>query len=403
MHLDLDGFKAVNDQYGHAAGDAVLLHVARNLTSVLGSGMFAARIGGDEFVVLCENFRSLEDAQSWAEMAISKMGETVEFEGRHLSVGVSLGIAQVRDVRFDLDALLAAADVALYLAKESGRNQVQLYTPEIGKNLRSEQSEKERAHADLKTQAFVPYYQPQIDLTTGAIAGVEALARWRHSEHGVLTPAEFIRFFERNRTLDQLDMSILDQSLNDMSRLAQLGYTVGRVAVNMSSALAVREDLLELIRPRMPRDFKLAFELSESLCIEDLDSATKMRIDLLRDLSCEIEIDDFGSSQASILGVIALGPDRIKIDKAIVIPMIESDANHMVVKAIMEIAKALKISVIAEGVETPAHADALSKVGCNIGQGYAFAKPMMFDDLVAFLDERGDFTKKVAPSPTALR
>lgn len=386
MHLDLDGFKPINDQHGHAAGDAALVHVARNLTSILDTSMFAARIGGDEFVVLGSDFRSLGDAQQWGERAIAKVAEPLEFGGKELSVGASIGIAQVRDVRFDLDALLAAADVALYIAKENGRNQVQVYTPEIGKNLKVEQSEKDRAHADLTIGAFVPYYQPQIDLKTGALVGIEALARWNHPKHGVLSPADFIRFFAGEHMLDQLDIAILDQALDDTARLRQQGHEIGKVAVNISSNLALRPDMLDIIRPRVPRDFTLALELSEALSFEELDHATKMQLDALRELGCDIEIDDFGSSQASILGVIALGPDRIKIDKGIILPMIEFEANLLVVKSIMQIAKALNVAVIAEGVETQAHVDALSELGCQIGQGFTFAKPLPFDELVAYLD-----------------
>lgn len=194
-----------------------------------------------------------------------------------------------------------------------------------------------------------------------------------------------MRFFSADEKLDQLDLAIMDRVIADAARLKDRGHQVDRIAVNVSANLLFHPDFLNLMRSRIPKDFQLSLEFSETVSFEDLDTGTKMHLDSIRELGCSIEIDDFGRSQASLLGVIALGPDRIKIDKRIILAMMESEANQLIVKSILKFAKALEVEVIAEGVETQAHADALRKLGCNFGQGYEFSVPLRFDALTEFL------------------
>ncbi|MEM1387996.1 MAG: EAL domain-containing protein [Pseudomonadota bacterium] len=396
MHLDLDGFKAINDQQGHAAGDAILVAVARKIEALLATDMFAARIGGDEFVILCEEFDSPETARDWGNALIETMREPILFKGQELSVGASLGIATARDVNFELDALLNAADIALYMAKDNGRNQVRLYTPQIGKRLKSEKLEKGRALSGLSTGEFLAFYQPQFDLLTGALVGVEALARWNHPKYGVLSPQDFLRFFSAEQNLDQLDIAVLDRVLSDASALRNAGHAIDRFAVNVSTNLIAREDLVEVISARIPKDFTLALEVPETMPLEDLDTETRHRLDSIRDLGCAIDIDDFGRSQASLLGLVSLRPDRIKIDKSLILPMVEMPTDQVLVQCVLQLAQVLELDVFAEGIETRAHLDALRALGCKMGQGYHLAEPMALDDLGQYLAQLAERGMKVA-------
>lgn len=385
MHLDLDDFKAVNDEAGHAAGDAVLVHVADTIRKMSTPQMFAARIGGDEFVVLCTECPNIAAAEDWARRFIATVRTPVVHEGKSLRVGSSVGIASARTVPLALDALLHAADLALYTAKQNGRNRVELYSEEIGARDREQKVQRAFLEAGLADGAFQPFYQPQFDLVTGAYTGVEALARWHHPERGLLAPNDFLPLFDADGRIDDLDLAVLARVVADADALAAAGVEVGRIAINMSSRLLFRPDMLAIFGAYAPFRFDLAIEFAESISFERINAAVRARIDGLKALGCAIEIDDFGSSQASILGVVNLRPDRLKLDRQLVIPLLQSPQNRFIVEAILRIAASLGIPVIAEGIESAAHVTALREMGCDFGQGFHFAPPMPRDALAGML------------------
>lgn len=385
MHIDLDGFKPVNDEHGHAAGDAVLVEVARRIADSQGPDMFAARIGGDEFVVLSVAHRSLPQAQHWAETLLRALRQPIAFEDKNLIVGASAGVAAAADVSCELDALMHAADLALYQAKDAGRNRVATFDKALGEREQAARIDRAFLDAALTEGQLQPFYQPQFDLTTGAFIGAEALARWHHPERGLLTPPDFLPMVEADGRIDALDLQILDQVLADGRAMVASGLTPIRLAINMSPMLLFREDLLDLFRARAPFPCTLAIEFSETISFETLDDSVKWRIDGLKALGCEIEIDDFGSSQASIQGVINLRPDRLKLDQHLVMPL-GAETCEVVVTSILQIAAALDIPVVAEGIETQEQLDVLRKMGCVYGQGFLFAPPIpadAFADLLA--------------------
>ena len=400
MHLDLDGFKAVNDENGHAAGDAVLVHVADTIRALTDRTMFAARIGGDEFVILVAEKSSLDAADAWATRFIEAVRKPVAFNDKTLRVGASVGLASATDVPFVLDALLHAADLALYRAKQNGRNRVERYTKSIGDRERAERAERAYLETGLIEGAFRPFYQPQFDLISGEYLGVEALARWYHPKRGLLAPADFLDLFDGQGKLAELDILMFDAVICDAVTLANRGLDIGRISVNVSSDLLFRADLVEVFAARMPLPFELSLELAESISFERLDQSVRDRIDRLKEWGCKIVIDDFGSSQASILGVINLHPDRLKIDRNLIIPLVHTPRNRFVVDSILQIAAALGIPVIAEGIETAAHVDALLKMGCDVGQGFHLSPPLSLDDLATLLEKRAEAAALIDLEPS---
>ncbi len=385
LHIDLDRFKQINDTLGHRAGDAMLMHTAQVLTSIVGDTDFVARIGGDEFLVLCDACHSQEAVTDLADTIIDALRQPAAFEGHICRFGASVGIAWTVGSTVDAKQSLMNADIALYRAKGLGRNRYEFFTKQLQTQIHHAKRTADEIIKGLEDGEFVPFYQPQFDAQTLDIAGVETLARWVHPQHGLRAPDYFLKIAEDINALPAIDRRIAEQALTDLGYWDTHGLKIPRISVNVSSPRLREPGLIENLKKLgIPRG-RLSFELLESIFLDDLDEIASQTLSNLKTLGIDIEIDDFGTGHASIVGLMKLSPSRLKIDRALVAPILDSAEQRKLVGSIIDIGHSLNIEVVAEGVETVQHAHILRDLGCDILQGYAFAKPMAKADLETFL------------------
>jgi diguanylate cyclase (GGDEF)-like protein len=385
LHIDLDRFKQINDTLGHAAGDAMLVHASRILQANTRDSDFVARIGGDEFVVLCLGVEGEHYLRQLAERIIAQMCLPVSYQGQQCRFGVSIGIAVERYPALDTKRLLVNADIALYRAKKRGRSRFEFFSEALQAEVTSTKRVADEILTGLERNEFVAYYQPQFDACTLDVIGVEALARWRHPTEGIKTPDSFLAIAEELNVVATIDRLILDQALTDLERWDSLGLVVPRASVNVSLRRLHEEDLISGLRKRSIAPGRISFELVESIYLDENDDMVAWNIEQLKDLGIQVEIDDFGTGYASIVSLQKLRPARLKIDRQLVHPILSDPAQRRLLSSIVDIGKSMDIEIVAEGVETLEHARILRELGVNILQGYAFSKPLSPEALEAFL------------------
>lgn len=393
LHLDLDRLKQINDTLGHAAGDAVLVHAARVLKANLRHGDFVARVGGDEFVVVCkieepDRGRWIEVLAGLGDRIIEEMHRPLLYQGHECRFGVSIGIACDLDHVVDPRRLLVNADLALYRAKNRGRNRYQFFNEALQAEITKTKRVADDLLSGLERNEFVAWYQPQFDAVTHEIIGVEALARWNHPTAGVLSPNEFIGIAEELNVVATIDRMILEQTLKDLDAWSNEGLSIPKASVNVSARRLHDEELIRSLRKLSIKPGTIAFELVESIFLDESDELVTWNVDQIKGLGIDIEIDDFGTGHASIISLLKLRPRRLKIDRQLVTPIVSSPAQRQLVGSIIEIGRSLGVEVLAEGVETMKHAKLLKSLGCNALQGHAFARAMSAADLASFARAR---------------
>ena len=384
LHIDLDRFRQINDTLGHAAGDAVLRHVAGVLLRRAMPGDFVARVGGDEFVFICascENERSLE---ALARALIRDFASPFVHEGRECWFGAGIGIAAARGQAIRPAELLVNADIALHRAKDQGRGSYCFFSDELHREVARYKALADSILTGLKRAEFVPFYQPQICARTWSILGVEALARWRHPSEGLLSPSAFLGIADDLGVVATLDRMMLEAAVEDLRQWYAQGVGVGKLSLNVSARRLFDRNLVgSLAQMALPHGV-LAFELLETAFLDEVDETIAWNIDMLKDMGIQIELDDFGSGHASIVSLVKLGPDAIKIDRELVAAATEDRKRCGLVRSIVEIGRALDTRVIAEGVETAAQVKLLGELGCDALQGYHFARPMPAGEFPSF-------------------
>lgn len=388
LHIDLDRFKQINDTLGHAAGDAMLCHAAAVLSASTRAGDYVARIGGDEFIIATTTAVSEQQLASLASRIIAKMREPVVYQGHECRFGVSIGIAMAAAGKGSCGKrLLIDADIALYRAKSNGRNRHEFFNS----SLKAEIIRTKRVADDilngLDRNEFIPYFQPQFDATTLDIVGVEALARWIHPSEGVLAPDAFLKTAGELNVVPQIDRAILEQTLWQSTRWKAAGITIPKMSVNVSAGRLYDDDLIESLNGLAFDRGSLSFELLESIFLDDNNETIVANIAHLKALGIDIEIDDFGTGYASIVSLVQVKPTRLKIDRRLIAPVVSSKSQRNLVASIIDIGQSLGIKVVAEGIETMEHAAILRDIGCDTLQGYALARPMASDELLAFIVE----------------
>lgn len=405
LFLDLDGFKEVNDTFGHDLGDTILSQVADRICTTCAvkrdanianpmdnqwietEGPIVARLGGDEFGIFMPNSHA-EDAERLAEKILLDLSLPFRLDVRRVSLGGSIGIATTPEDARDVAALLKAGDLAMYEAKSRGKGQIAHFLPEILAAAHRQQTLAKELKKALNSGEIEPHFQPQFDAQTRAFAGVEALARWRHPERGLLLPADFLPIADQLGLTDKIDRIILHKSIAAMQDLCQSGVDIPSLSVNLSAARLADPSLIPDVQtlPQLP--CKLNFELLETVFLDRIDSKTAATIAQLVDHGIGIELDDFGSGHASIVALLSLKPNTLKIDRNLVGDIVEDAHRLSLVRAIIEMGAALGISITAEGVETDGQADLLASIGCHTLQGRALAYPMDQAELVAHLQRQ---------------
>ncbi len=388
LHIDLDRFKDINDTLGHAAGDEVLKQAAGVLRAHVPADDFIARIGGDEFVLLSRRDPADADFPALSARLVEAISQPMAIAGHDCRIGASIGIATRNDAEESAEQLLVNADIALYEAKRSGRNRVEAFNDELRLRTVEVKRLSDEILRGLERGEFRPFFQPQFDAETLEIVGVEALARWEHPTRGFIAPDVFLPVAESLNVVAQIDEAILDQARFQALRWQGHGLDIPRISVNVSCQRLRDETLIAKLRAMDIQPGTITFELLESISFDTADDGLKQAIDEIKALGIEIEIDDFGSGHASIVSLLELSPKRLKIDRRLVQPLLVSTAQQSLVQSIIDIGKVRGIETVAEGVETMAHAELLRRLGCHVLQGYAFARPMPSDDLIAFARAR---------------
>ena len=395
LQIDLDRFKQINDTLGHVAGDAMLVHAARVLSTAVGEGDFVARVGGDEFVVVrrwcnadADAGACIKELTALAQRIVERMQEPLSFQGHECRVGVSVGIATDMDSLADPLRLLVNADIALYRAKDRGRNRYQFFNDALQAEIVTTKRIADDILSGLEQNQFVAHYQPQFCARTLDIVGVEALARWQHPGDGLLAPGAFMKIAEELNVVASIDRLILEQALVDFHAWEKIGLAIPKASVNVSARRLQDDELIGSLRRMDIRRGAITFELVESIFLDDNDDLTAWNVEQIKDLGIDVEIDDFGTGYASIVSLMKLKPSRLKIDRQLVMPIVHSPGQRQLVGSIIDIGHSLGIEVLAEGVETMEHARVLKALGCDALQGYAFARPMSGADLVAFVQSR---------------
>ncbi len=384
LHIDLDRFKQINDTLGHAAGDAMLRRTADVLLDATRATDLVARIGGDEFVVVVKDNADAKEMAKLAGGIIEAMRQPLQYGGISSRCGVSIGIAQEKGRDLDTRQMLVNADIALYRAKGTGRNRCEFFTQNLQAEIVTAKRIADDILAGLEDHQFTAWYQPQFDAKTMSLTGVEALVRWNHPRKGLLTPDRFLRIAEELNVVAALDRIVLESALKDRMRWTAMGIDIPKVSVNVSSRRLHDESLYDTLKTLPIRPGEIAFELVESIFLDESEDVASENLDRIKSLGIEIEIDDFGTGHTSIVSLLKLQPHKLKIDRQLVRPILDSPREYALVQSIIGIAHSLGVQTVAEGVETLEHARVLRDLGCDQLQGYAFAKPLSFDALSIF-------------------
>jgi len=385
LHIDLDRFKQINDTLGHVAGDAMLVHVARLLGASAGVEHFVARVGGDEFVVVCLNQTDTQYLATLADRIIAEIRRPVPYQGHPCRIGASIGIAIEASGQIDVERALINADVALYRAKGRGRNRYEFFSKALQDEIISTKRIADDILGGIERDEFLPHYQPLVDAKTFDLVGVEALVRWNHPAEGLLGPGLFLKIAEDLNVLASIDRLILEQAIRDRDHWATLGLVVPSVSVNVSFRRLNDEQLIPSLKELKIKPGTVSFEFLESIFLDEVEDLVGRNIEALRKMGIGVDVDDFGTGHTSIVSLLELSPRRFKIDRQLVSPIAQSQEQRRLVASIIDIGASLGIKVVAEGVETLEQAHILRDLGCDILQGYAFARPMPAQELINWI------------------
>ena len=391
VYLDLDGFKAINDVHGHSTGDKLLIEVAARMRQALRDGDTLARLGGDEFVAVLLDFRGHAESAPILERLLLLAALPVRIEGVEMRVSASLGVTFFpQSENLDADQLLRQADQAMYVAKQSGKNRYHIFDTDQDRAIRGRHESIERIRDALENQEFVLYYQPKINMRTGDVIGAEALIRWQHPEQGVLQPLQFLPLVEDHDLIKPIGDWVIETALQQMETWLAQGLSLP-VSVNVAGRQLQAPEFLDKLRVSLYQHPDVAkmleLEVLESSALEDIE-----RISLLiaecHDLGVGFDLDDFGTGYSSLTYLKRLPAQTLKIDQSFVRDMLEDPDDLAILDGVIGLAESFQRRTVAEGVESDAHIQTLLRLGCDLGQGYAIAKPMPAADIPAWIAGR---------------
>jgi len=390
-YLDLDGFKRVNDRFGHEAGDQLLVDISYRLQAALRAEDTLARLGGDEFVILLGDLDDENDYFPILARILTIVAAPVIRDGREMAVSASIGVTFYPHDNEDGDTLLRHADQAMYVAKQTGKSRYQIYDPEHDQRLRRLYGYKLEIERGLNDGQFELYYQPKMELASGRILAVEALIRWHHPERGLLLPAEFLPVIENSELEIRLGAWVINAALAQLAiwqeTAIDLGVSINISARHLQSDNFVSDLALALGRyPSVPRD-KLQIEILETTALEDFDLSTAT-IQACRKLGVDFALDDFGTGYSSLAYLRRLPADTLKIDASFIRNLLADTGDQAIVQGVIALAKAFNRCTVAEGVEVPELIPILINIGCTHGQGYGIAYPMPVGELLLWLNEK---------------
>jgi diguanylate cyclase (GGDEF)-like protein len=408
LFLDLDGFKDVNDSLGHDMGDLLLKKIARRLEKVLRDGDFMARLSGDEFCIMVDNICDQYDAADVAGRCLKEMNEPIILGKQEIRPRCSIGIANYPEDGKDSKALLKAADSAMYAAKESGKHRYVFYQPEFTAKAEYRLQTEQGLRLAIDNNELELHYQPQIDLNTGTMTGVEALVRWNHPSRGMISPLDFIDIAERIGLIKPLGQWVLTTACKQGMAWREMGLPEFQIAVNISPSHFRDPGIIKMVKEVLRKSgfpgSSLELEVTES--VVQTNSENLAIFSQLQEMGIKIAIDDFGTGYSSLASLKQLPIDCLKIDRLFIVDMLEDPNSSVLLGTIVGVAHALGHSVVAEGVEEEDQLMVLKAIGCDMIQGYYFSKPVTAREIpdlatTEFLTTRAD--EKLTASAGSLK
>ena len=392
LFIDLDRFKYVNDSLGHLVGDRLLVGISERLSECMRPPDIVARLGGDEFVILVEGRYYIEKVTQVAERIQGKFSLPFQIGHHEIYSSASIGILHATEKHRTSEDMMRDADTAMYHAKHAGKGRHEVFDENMHRAAKETLLLETELRRAIERREFSVAFQPIFSLVTGRIQGVEALARWEHETLGRIPPEKFIPLAEEVGLVEELgDQIIRDACLQIGSLLDMLEpHPQFRVGVNLSCHQFAQHDLVRKIKDALestglPSD-RLRLEITESVFLEHQERAIEM-LHQLRSLGIEIDIDDFGTGYSNLSYLVRLPVSALKIDRSFIMAMDDGGANNEIVQTIVSMARNLGLSVVAEGIETPAQLAALKRLNCEKAQGYLLARPMNLAELIDFMSE----------------
>ncbi|MCA3874409.1 MAG: EAL domain-containing protein, partial [Burkholderia sp.] len=381
MFMDLDGFKAVNDAYGHHVGDLLLVDVARRIGANLRSQDTIARLGGDEFVLVVA-VAEPSDAADVADKVLAVIREPFRVSEHELRVSASIGIAIYPGNGSDFRDLMTNADAAMYHAKALGRNAYCFFEASMNANVREHLKLVQELRLALERRELVLHYQPKFEVPHGPIIGVEALLRWMHPTRGLIAPDQFISIAEKTGLIVPIGEWVLDEACRQMRVWCDAGRTDWTMAVNLSPLQFGHASLIRVVQAALQRHALephcLTLEITESTAMRDADAGLRI-LQQLHEMGVRISIDDFGTGYSSLLYLKRLPASELKIDRGFIRDLEHDTEDAAIISAIVALGRALDLKIVAEGVETTAQQQFLTKLGCNSLQGFLLGRRMPAD------------------------
>lgn len=397
MYMDLDRFKNTNDVFGHEVGDGVLREVAKRISSCMRAADTVSRQGGDEFVIVLPGIETDQDAVRVAEKILAAVFAPLTIDGKDIALGASIGIACYPENGSDAETLLRNADAAMYVAKDPGRCKYQFYSVEINaRALERMALEGDLRQALARDELFL-CYQPQIDLGTNALLGLEALKRWRHATRGIIPPAQFIPIAEESGLIVKIGAWVLETACRQHASWTAQGLVSGVIAVNVSAHQFGQVDFVDVVAAALLHtglDAKfLELEVTESVVMQGVDEVLR-KLDKLHVLGVKLAIDDFGTGYSSLAYLKQFPIYRLKIDQSFTRGLPADHQSSSIVQAIISMGHSLGLNVLAEGIESAEQEEHLRSLWCDAGQGYLYAKPLPVEECTEYLrryaKSRGD-------------
>ncbi|MFK5881938.1 MAG: EAL domain-containing protein [Sulfurospirillum sp.] len=391
LFLDLDQFKQINDSLGHEIGDLVIKEVANRFGKMLRKEDTFARLGGDEFTIVLENIKSSDDVAALANKLLKNIRKPFIIKNHELYITCSIGISLFpRDAK-QVDLLIRNADAAMYRAKESGRNTFNFYTKDMTESAFERVIMETSLRHAINENEFIVYYQPQYNIKTNKIIGVEALARWQHPQAGLIQPQKFIPLAEENGMIIEIDSLIADEAMTQYTKWINQNQNPGKLNLNLTTKQLMHTNFIDDLKNRMKKirfDPKwLCFEITEGQLMTNTE-ATIEKLLLLNSIGIEISIDDFGTGYSSLSYLKKLPINQIKIDKSFIDDIPADNESIGIVKAIIALSKTLNLQTIAEGVENTKQQKFLLENGCENAQGYLYSKPLCLKDMTNLLSKK---------------
>jgi diguanylate cyclase (GGDEF)-like protein len=405
LFIDLDNFKTLNDTLGHDFGDQILQTLARRLAASIRRDDIVARLGGDEFVVMLGDLdevpeQAASQVRKIGDKILSGISEPVRLPSQECVMTASMGITVFRDCSANVSEILKHADIAMYQAKAAGRNTMHFFSPELQAAVNARARLEEEIRTGIKSNQFIAYYQPQVQ--DGIIVAAEALARWNHPVRGLLPPSEFISLAEETGLIQSLGDQILESACNQIAAWSGRRETSQiAVAVNISARQFRQpgfvQNVISVIDRAGANPERLVLEITESLLLDEVQE-TIAKIKALRSRGLQVALDDFGTGHSSLSYLKRLPLDQVKIDQLFIRDILDDSSSAAIARSVLYLGRALRLSVVAEGVETSEQRDFLATLGCNTFQGYLFSRPVPIEEFELLLSSSSDLATETSQS-----